>query len=144
MNTQHTAAVSIIISAPTQENADAWADTIHDLVHAEHGDQMRLDISVNPPTLPRLGSWCVTRGGETIHTAATQAEAQAVGAFAIRQELNDPTVQITWACPACYGGYQECQDCSDGTVWYLGAFGVLTDAYYAVERTAVREVTSTA
>lgn len=132
---QNTATVSIIITAPTQENADQWANTIYDLVHAEHGDHMRLDVSINPPTLPRLGPWKVTRGGVTVHTAATQAEAKAVGTFAIRQEINHPTAQIEWACPACYGDYQECQDCSDGTQWYLAAFGTITGADYAIERT---------
>lgn len=133
MRQQHTATLSVIITAPTAENAGQWVETIHDLVHAEHGDHMRLDVSVNPPTLPRRGDWRVTRGGETIHTAATLAEAQAVGLYAIRQELNHPTLTVEWACPACYGDYQECQNCSDGTVWYLSAFGVLTDAHYAVQ-----------
>jgi hypothetical protein len=130
-----TATVSIIITAPTAENADAWADTIADLVQAEHGDQMRLDISVNPPTLPRDGQWKVTRGGETLYTAATRAEAEAVGTFAIRQETNDPTVQIAWICPACYGDDQYCRDCSEDTQWYLHAAGVITEVPYAVERT---------
>jgi hypothetical protein len=133
---RHTATVSIIITAPTQENADAWADTIYDLVHAQHGDHMQLDVSVNPPTLPHGGNWRVTRGGVTVHTAATRAEAEAVGLFAIRQETNDPTVQITWVCPGCYGDYQECRDCSEDTVWHLAAVGILTEADYAVQRTA--------
>lgn len=131
-----TATLAITVTAPTAENANAWADTLADLVQAEHGDHMRLDIRSNPPTLPRDGDWNVTRGGVTIHTAATQAEAQAVGLFAIRQELGDPDIRVDWHCPACYGDDQECRDCSDDTVWYLHPFGVLTDLDYAVQRAA--------
>jgi hypothetical protein len=132
---KHTATVAITVTAPTAENANSWADTIADLVQAEHGDQMRLDIRTNPITLARGGAWKVTRSGVTIHTTATQAEAQAVGTFAIRQETNDPKAPVQWACPACYGDDQYCQDCSDDTVWYLHPFGVLTEATYAVQRT---------
>lgn len=132
---QATATVAITINAPTQENADTWAETIHDLIHAEHGDHMRLNITINPPTLPHLSPWQVTRGGHTIHTAATEAEARAVATFAIRQETS-PTANIAWICPACYGDDQECQDCSDGTQWYFAASGVCTDADYAIQRTA--------
>lgn len=134
MTSRHTATLSIILTAPTAENATQWAETIHDLIHAEHGDHMRIDISVNPPTLPRNGNWMVTRGGVIVHTATTLAEATAVGTYAIRRELDDPTVQITWMCPACYGDDLACQDCSDGTQWYFAAMGVLTEADYAVER----------
>lgn len=133
---RHIATVAITLTAPTRENALSWAETIHDLVHAEYGDHMRLDTSVNPPTLPDGDNWKLTRGGLTLHTAATQAEAKAVGTFAIRQETNAPTATIDWACPACYGDDQECQDCSDGTVWYLHPFGILTEGSYAVQRAA--------
>jgi hypothetical protein len=129
----HMATLAVTVTAPTAENASQWIETIADLVHAEHGDHMRLDTRINPRTLPRNGDWRVTRDGVTVHTAATQAEAEAVGTFAIRQEAG-PTANVEWICPACYGDYQECQDCSDGTVWYLSAVGVLTEAHYAVER----------
>ncbi|MCZ4602957.1 hypothetical protein O3S80_04050 [Streptomyces sp. Lzd4kr] len=130
---RHTATLAITVTAPTAENAIQWIDTLADLVHAEHGDQMRLDTRINPPTLPRHGDWKVTRGGVTVHTAATEAEAKAVGTYAIRQET-DPTARVEWVCPACYGDYQECQDCSDGTQWYFAASGVWTDVDYAVQR----------
>lgn len=131
--TRHTATLAIAISAPTAENANSWAETLYDHVHAEYGDTMRLNITVNPPTLPDGNNWKVTRGGHTIHTAATQAEAQAVGTYAIRQEAG-PTASVAWICPACYGDDQECQDCSDGTQWYFAASGVWTDADYAIQR----------
>lgn len=132
---QHTATVAITVTAPTDANADSWAETIADLAQAEYGDTMRLDIRLNPPTLPRHGDWKVTRGGVTVHTAATEAEAKAVGTYAIRQET-DPTARVEWMCPACYGDDQECQDCSDGTQWYWAAHGVWTEADYAVQRVA--------
>ncbi|WP_406730870.1 hypothetical protein [Streptomyces sp. NBC_01794] len=131
--TRHTATLAITVTAPTAENADAWAETLYDHVHAEYGGTMRLDITVNPPTLPSSGDWKVTRGGVTVHTAATQAEAQAVGTYAIRQET-DPNARVEWICPACYGDDQECQDCSDGTQWYFAASGVWTEADYAIQR----------
>lgn len=126
--------LAVTITAPTAENADAWAETLYDHLHAEYGDEMRLDISVNPPTLARSGEcWVVTRGGHIVHTAATRTEAQAVGVYAIRQET-DPNVQIEWICPACYGDDQECQDCSEDRTSYFSASGVLTEAEYAVQR----------
>lgn len=132
---QHAATLAITVTAPTIENANQWAETIGDLVQAEHGDTMRLDIRRNPPTLPDGDNWKVTRGGHTVHTAATQAEAWAVGAYAIRQETS-PTASVAWICPACYGDDQECQDCSDGTQWYFAASGVWTEVDYAVQRVA--------
>ena len=38
--------VRIRVQAPTDENAAQWADTIRDLVIAEHGQDMRLDVTV--------------------------------------------------------------------------------------------------
>ena len=137
MTSQSTATLAITITAPTRENANSWAETLLDLIQAEHGDHMRLDTRINPPTLPRDGDWNVTRGGITVHRAATRAEAVAVATFAIRQEVNAPTLQIDWHCPACYGDDLACQDCSDGTVWYLHPFGVITEADYAVQHTAL-------
>lgn len=134
--TDYTATLAITVHAPTETNANTWADTLYDLVHAEHGDQMRLDVRVNPPTLPRGGDWQLTRGGEVVHTAATRAEAQAVGVYAIRQETGHGTARIDWFCPACDGDYDPCQDCEAGTNSYLEARGVLTEATYAVEHTA--------
>jgi hypothetical protein len=97
---------------------------------------MRLDIRSNPPTLPRHGDWSVTRGGIAVYRAATRAEAQAVATFAIRQEINHPTLQPDWACPACYGDDLACQPCSDGDTWYLHPFDVLTELDYAVQLAA--------
>lgn len=133
---QHTETLAITVTAPTAENAHQWAETLADLVQAEHGDHMRLDIRSNPPTLPRHGDWNVTRGGVAIHRAATRAEAQAVATFAIRQETNDPALQPDWACPACYGDDLACQPCSDGDTSYLHPFGVLTELAYAVQLAA--------
>lgn len=51
--------VRIRVSAPTGENAGQWAQTIADLVVAEHGQEMRLDITISTPgpslELPRGG-----------------------------------------------------------------------------------------
>lgn len=41
--------VRIRVSAPTEENAEQWAQTIADLVTAEHGQDMRLDITISVP-----------------------------------------------------------------------------------------------
>lgn len=43
--------VLIRVTAPTGENAGQWAQTIADLVAAEHGQQMRLDIEIITPVL---------------------------------------------------------------------------------------------
>jgi hypothetical protein len=58
------ATVTIRIHAPSDENADQWATTIRDLVTAEHGQDMRLDIRITPP----LADACrpVQVDGETI------------------------------------------------------------------------------
>lgn len=41
--------VRIRVSAPTEENAGQWAQTIADLVVAEYGQEMRLDITISTP-----------------------------------------------------------------------------------------------
>lgn len=41
--------VRIRVSAPTAENAAQWAQTIADLVVAEYGQEMRLDITISEP-----------------------------------------------------------------------------------------------
>jgi hypothetical protein len=58
------ATVTIRIHAPTDENAGQWATTIRDLVTAEHGQDMRLDIRITPP--PADTCRPVQVGGETI------------------------------------------------------------------------------
>lgn len=134
MNRTFPSTLAVTVTAPTAENADSWAETLYDHLHAEYGTEMRLNISVNPPTLPRAGEcWVLTRSGHTIHTAATRTEAQAVGLYAIRQETG-PTVRIEWICPACYGDDRHCQDCSEDRTSYFSALGVLTEAEYAVQR----------
>ncbi|MGA5670028.1 hypothetical protein ACPCTG_31675 [Streptomyces pseudogriseolus] len=40
--------VRIVVEAPTEENADQWAATIRDLVLAEHGEDMRLNVTIHP------------------------------------------------------------------------------------------------
>lgn len=40
--------VRIVVQAPTDENAASWAETIRDLVLAEHGQDMRLDVTIYP------------------------------------------------------------------------------------------------
>jgi hypothetical protein len=40
--------VRILVQAPTDENAAQWAQTIRDLVVAEHGQDMRLTITITP------------------------------------------------------------------------------------------------
>lgn len=40
--------VRIVIQAPTDENAASWAATIRDLVVAEYGQEMRLDVTITP------------------------------------------------------------------------------------------------
>jgi hypothetical protein len=40
--------VLIRVHAPTDENAAQWAQTIRDLVVAEHGQDMRLNITITP------------------------------------------------------------------------------------------------
>lgn len=40
--------VRILVHAPTDENAGQWAQTIRDLVVAEHGQDMHLDVSISP------------------------------------------------------------------------------------------------
>jgi hypothetical protein len=39
--------VRIVVQAPTDENAVQWAETIRDLVVAEHGQDMRLDVTIS-------------------------------------------------------------------------------------------------
>ncbi|WP_042174655.1 hypothetical protein [Streptomyces sp. NBRC 110035] len=41
--------VTVTVHAPTEENAAAWAQTISDLVSAEHGQEMRLNIQIDRP-----------------------------------------------------------------------------------------------
>lgn len=41
--------VRVRVSAPTEENAGQWARTIADLVVAEYGQEMRLDITISEP-----------------------------------------------------------------------------------------------
>lgn len=40
--------VRIVVQAPTDENAASWAETIRDLVVAEYGDSMRLEVTIVP------------------------------------------------------------------------------------------------
>lgn len=40
--------VRIVVQAPTDENAAHWAETIRDLVVAEYGQEMRLDVTITP------------------------------------------------------------------------------------------------
>lgn len=44
--------VRIVVEAPSEENADQWATTIRDLVLAEHGEDMRLDVTIHPGGRP--------------------------------------------------------------------------------------------
>jgi hypothetical protein len=83
------AAVHITVHAPTAENASQWAQTIADLVTAEHGQDMRLDIRVDeaaspPPTgtqrLARLRDQLAAE-----HAKAERADQAAAG----RPDLND-------------------------------------------------------
>lgn len=47
--TRGSAVLTVTVTAPTQENAGQWAATIRDLIAAEHGDEMRLDMTISPP-----------------------------------------------------------------------------------------------
>jgi len=40
--------VRITVRAPSEENAGRWAETIRDLVVAEYGDSMRLEVTIMP------------------------------------------------------------------------------------------------
>lgn len=40
--------VRIHVQAPSDENAGQWAETIRDLVLAEYGDSMRLEVTITP------------------------------------------------------------------------------------------------
>jgi hypothetical protein len=40
--------VRIVVHAPSGENAGQWAETIRDLVVAEYGDSMRLEVTILP------------------------------------------------------------------------------------------------
>lgn len=40
--------VRVVVQAPSEENADQWAETIRDLVLAEYGDSMRLEVTILP------------------------------------------------------------------------------------------------
>ncbi len=40
--------VRIVVQAPSDENAGQWAETIRDLVVAEYGDSMRLEVTILP------------------------------------------------------------------------------------------------
>jgi hypothetical protein len=40
--------VRIVVHGPTDENAGQWAQTIRDLVVAEYGREMRLDVTISP------------------------------------------------------------------------------------------------
>lgn len=40
--------VRIRVQAPSGENAGQWAETIRDLVLAEYGDSMRLEVTILP------------------------------------------------------------------------------------------------
>lgn len=46
--TRGAAVLTVVVTAPTQENANHWAATLRDLITAEHGDDMRLDMTINP------------------------------------------------------------------------------------------------
>lgn len=46
--THGTAVLTVAVTAPTQENAGQWATTLRDLITAEHGDEMRLDMTISP------------------------------------------------------------------------------------------------
>lgn len=45
-----TATLTVTVTAPNQENADQWAGTLRDLITAEHGDAMRLHMTISPRT----------------------------------------------------------------------------------------------
>ncbi|WP_086562019.1 hypothetical protein [Streptomyces africanus] len=40
--------VRVVVRAPSDENAGQWAQTIRDLVLAEYGDSMRLEVTITP------------------------------------------------------------------------------------------------
>lgn len=42
------AVLTVVVTAPNQENADQWAGTLRDLIAAEHGDEMRLHMTIRP------------------------------------------------------------------------------------------------
>lgn len=69
------ATVTIRIHAPSDENASQWAETIRDLVTAEHGQDMRLDIRITPPPAedpPADTCRPVQVGGDTIRVHGTR------------------------------------------------------------------------
>ncbi|WP_030568544.1 hypothetical protein [Streptomyces aureocirculatus] len=43
-----TTTLTVTVTAPTSENAQAWAQTLADLILAEHGDHMRLKTLIGP------------------------------------------------------------------------------------------------
>lgn len=38
--------IRVVVHAPSEENAGQWAETIRDLVVAEYGDSMRLEVTI--------------------------------------------------------------------------------------------------
>ncbi|MFI8942699.1 hypothetical protein [Streptomyces syringium] len=46
--------LTINVAAPNQNNADRWAEGIRDLVNAEFGDSMRLEITIGHPGAHQL------------------------------------------------------------------------------------------
>jgi hypothetical protein len=60
------ATVTIRIQAPDQDNADRWAGTIRDLVQAEHGHHMRLNIRIATPPADLPGCTATLRLGDTL------------------------------------------------------------------------------
>lgn len=46
--TRGSATLTVVVTAPTQENADHWAATLRDLIAAEHGEEMRLHMTIGP------------------------------------------------------------------------------------------------
>ncbi|MFD5491564.1 hypothetical protein ACFWH4_01150 [Streptomyces sp. NPDC127091] len=62
--------VTVTVHAPTEENAASWAQTISDLVSAEYGQEMRLNIQIDRPRKACCGKdighhiFCPTRRTE--------------------------------------------------------------------------------
>jgi hypothetical protein len=97
------ATVTIRIHAPSDDNAGQWAETIRDLVTAEHGQDMRLDIRITPPPAEEQpADTCrpVQVDGETIRVHGARPltglelgyAAQIVAAAQRRHAANPPTV----------------------------------------------------
>lgn len=78
--------------------------------------------------------WHIDRGGETLRTVTSLAEAQTIGQLLIRAETGDRTVTIRWVCAVCDSEEEFCPSCGGDGPSMLVARGILTNEYYEIIR----------